>query len=395
MAIITIAMGVGANKPTPINYVEPQTLQKNRANERSNQTYQQIIDYNGTTSVSHTSPYNANEPMFQNGVDHYHSSVIKRFTYNTTPYVIEGGTQENRIVCGYFDRREETNEEERRTTSSSEETRTLPGLAQRYELSTYNFYDAYMLTASVFKIESDRPTVTANLKINQIPYIRYYNSTANTITKNLHFESYCYIGYDSSHEAVYNEILSRQNTLSNAFNTCYNTPGSFQLQYRVTEDTYEYYPQRGAYKSPHVSRSYNVALYSNRPTYIIEFTAMRIMNVDNYNFNDSDMHITFGGSSTPPEIMRPNDLDNLMYQRNLTDETRLDAEYINVSVNQEIVDIPGLMWTVLSMPFAFISQAFNLTLFPGTPYAVNFSNLILCIFGVMVFIFIFKIVLKK
>lgn len=43
----------------------------------------------------------------------------------------------------------------------------------------------------------------------------------------------------------------------------------------------------------------------------------------------------------------------------------------------EVIDLPGLMWQILTMPFAFVSQAFNLTLFPGTPYQVNISNLFL------------------
>ena len=60
-----------------------------------------------------------------------------------------------------------------------------------------------------------------------------------------------------------------------------------------------------------------------------------------------------------------------------------------------MVNLPGLMWDILAMPYSFISQAFNLTLFPGTPYSINFANLFLSIFGVLVFIFIFKLILKR
>lgn len=60
----------------------------------------------------------------------------------------------------------------------------------------------------------------------------------------------------------------------------------------------------------------------------------------------------------------------------------------------EVVDIPGLMWQILSMPFAFVSQAFNLTLFPGTPYQVNISNLFLSIIGIFVFVWLVGLFLK-
>ena len=60
----------------------------------------------------------------------------------------------------------------------------------------------------------------------------------------------------------------------------------------------------------------------------------------------------------------------------------------------EVLDIPGLMWEILTMPFAFVSQAFNLTLFPGTPYQINISNLFLSIIGVFVFIFLIGLIIK-
>lgn len=61
----------------------------------------------------------------------------------------------------------------------------------------------------------------------------------------------------------------------------------------------------------------------------------------------------------------------------------------------EVIDIPGLMFHVLTMPFTFISMAFNLTLFPYTPYQINISNLFLTIIGLLVFIFIIKQFIKR
>ena len=62
--------------------------------------------------------------------------------------------------------------------------------------------------------------------------------------------------------------------------------------------------------------------------------------------------------------------------------------------NYEVIDIPGLMWEILTMPFAFVSQAFNLTLFPGTPYQLNISNLFLSICAVIVFIWLITFIIK-
>lgn len=62
--------------------------------------------------------------------------------------------------------------------------------------------------------------------------------------------------------------------------------------------------------------------------------------------------------------------------------------------NAEIVDIPGLLFTILGMPFAFIAQSFDLTVFPGTPYSVNLSHIFLAIVCAGILIFIIKKVFK-
>ena len=59
----------------------------------------------------------------------------------------------------------------------------------------------------------------------------------------------------------------------------------------------------------------------------------------------------------------------------------------------EVVDIGGVMFEILGMPFTFISTAFNLTIFAGTPYELNMSILFLSIFAVIVFIFIIKLII--
>ena len=56
----------------------------------------------------------------------------------------------------------------------------------------------------------------------------------------------------------------------------------------------------------------------------------------------------------------------------------------------EVIDLPGLLFTILTMPFSFISTAFNLTIFPGTPYQLNISNLVMTLIASLLLIFIIK-----
>lgn len=61
----------------------------------------------------------------------------------------------------------------------------------------------------------------------------------------------------------------------------------------------------------------------------------------------------------------------------------------------EVIDLPGLMFQILGMPFAFISQAFNVTLFPNTPYQVNISNIFLTLIAILLFLWLIKLILGK
>ena len=80
----------------------------------------------------------------------------------------------------------------------------------------------------------------------------------------------------------------------------------------------------------------------------------------------------------------------------ITNDTQLNNTYENIpaTIKYEYIDVPSIMFTILTMPFSFISQAFNLTLFSGTPYAINLSNMFLTVIGVLAFIFIIKLITK-
>ena len=60
----------------------------------------------------------------------------------------------------------------------------------------------------------------------------------------------------------------------------------------------------------------------------------------------------------------------------------------------DYVDIPGLILTIITLPFSFISQAFNITLFNGTPYAINVSTMLLTIVGGAILIWLIVKIIK-
>lgn len=61
----------------------------------------------------------------------------------------------------------------------------------------------------------------------------------------------------------------------------------------------------------------------------------------------------------------------------------------------EVIDINGTLLLILTMPFSFLSQAFNFTLFNGTPYAFNVSQLILGVLGTIIGIYIIIWIINK
>ena len=59
--------------------------------------------------------------------------------------------------------------------------------------------------------------------------------------------------------------------------------------------------------------------------------------------------------------------------------------------NGNFLSLQALMLQILTMPFTFITQAFNVTLWPNTPYAFNISNFILSLIAIASILFIIKL----
>jgi len=95
------------------------------------------------------------------------------------------------------------------------------------------------------------------------------------------------------------------------------------------------------------------------------------------------MSITITGGQ---DVTNPNLISWLIANSNLnTTEQIADIE------NGNFVSLQQLMLKILTLPFTFISQAFNVTLWPNTPYAFNISNFILSLIAISAILFIIKL----
>lgn len=105
-------------------------------------------------------------------------------------------------------------------------------------------------------------------------------------------------------------------------------------------------------------------------------------------YNQTEFTAKYEGSYTPDMNPAEAKIENNIQITSIYGDVYISNDtYVN---NIEVIDIPSVVFTVLGAPFTFISQAFNLTLFPGTQYSVNISNLFLAIIAVLVFIWIIE-----
>lgn len=101
--------------------------------------------------------------------------------------------------------------------------------------------------------------------------------------------------------------------------------------------------------------------------------------LNDYKLNIQNFTYSYVEPNTP-EITISKDLEIIYYYNKVS------------SGKTEVIDMWGLVATMVSIPFTFLSQAFNLTLFAGTPYAFNFSSLLLTFISLLVILLILKII---
>lgn len=80
--------------------------------------------------------------------------------------------------------------------------------------------------------------------------------------------------------------------------------------------------------------------------------------------------------------------------RLLVSSNNYQVQYASSDINQEVIDVNGLILDLIVMPFSFLSQFLNFNFFPGTPYQFNLSVALMSIIAVVVIFGIIMLVVK-
>lgn len=173
--------------------------------------------------------------------------------------------------------------------------------------------------------------------------------------------SYAYLGGSTTGTTLNNFLL---NTTTYNYNTLYNIVNI------ATNDSY-YDDTAQITQTPQA----NIFKSNKNKQYVL------VDEVNNY--------LNYGDEQLPYNPNQQN-LINFYSRSDITVDYTTD---VNIT-DYEVIDIPNIMFTILGMPFAWISTAFNLTIFPGTPYAINLSHIFFAIIGSLIIIFVIKKVIK-
>lgn len=86
--------------------------------------------------------------------------------------------------------------------------------------------------------------------------------------------------------------------------------------------------------------------------------------------------------------------ENLLMLVNNSAKLEIPTHYTYYVVILEVFDLGQLFLDIITAPFYIFQQAFNFTLFPGTPYAINISNILVGIIVIVIIVMIIKIAIK-
>lgn len=118
-------------------------------------------------------------------------------------------------------------------------------------------------------------------------------------------------------------------------------------------------------------------------------------NSSSYRDNLSKLKYAYVNYRTPSSIDASGDSSDFRYRYVLSlglyQDNNNDDGNNKIIIN--VIDITGLLFTIITLPFSFLSQAFNVTLFEGTAYAINLSNLLLGIVSLVLIFGIIKLLL--
>ena len=298
-------------------------------------------------------------------------------------------------------------------------------------INTFRRYNQWQSTDNTHWLnrayEFEESTNTMNVRGNVYTYLQTNGSGAKLINRQLlenGIINYTNQNYITTCRVIYvlqitPYAIINDNEMEISVGLTINTDqngeniGANIKEWKTTNNQFANYMQRNNLNAQNslynLEREIQTQYYSTHDNYFIESIAY-----------DTDVKLTTANQSTQITYNTPNYFIweyILTWEQNSQDESfyityptafydieeqQQDGTFFNISWTYtiptgtgEIVDIPGLMFDILTMPFAFISQAFNLTLFPGTPYQVNISNLLLTLIGVVVFITIINMIVKR
>ena len=370
--LLSIATGVGAVAPSPVsikdnkNTSQKLTRNLNKENEQENYSYT-------LTQTFWQSEYTNRSNVTPSSVYGMADNLISTYNVKETSVKYEKTAYNNYVMI-------KTNRVDQTLTWNNPDTAALRQALIQPELTWYE-------TTSMYKIQIN--PYTGNRDTSYTIRFRIIFSTGVDVTEgrseHIQYQVKTYQTTDSDagqyidqgnwanyrqNGHIYAALTSPQNGYT------YQEDVSMTEKYLLNETTQ-------TVDTPVVEIERDIAIVSGKTNYI--YILVNPIYVDDPYHVSSNDYLWVDQNSTNQY------LDFFIGDSTIT-FSGIGMPSIN---NYEVVDIPGMMWEILAMPFAFISTAFNLTLFPGTPYQVNISNLILMVFGVLVFIFIFKLLLKK
>lgn len=194
-----------------------------------------------------------------------------------------------------------------------------------------------------------------------------------TIKHNVGYSSYISIS-GSKHRIVYNEPFD----ITNLGNTLYFS------NYNLKWNDGDLFPLVATCSDSYLSKNtYN----ANVDSAIIN----DVLSWETFSNNFDNQHGSINACATEVFVVDTDKSDlNIGQLVSRTSGLSFTYKYYINNPTYEVIDLPNVMLSILTMPFTFFSQAFNLTLFPNTPYALNIGHTILIIVGVIGTIYLIR-----
>ena len=213
----------------------------------------------------------------------------------------------------------------------------------------------------------------------------YNINVETTITLNVQIDMQYIYGNDMQAIALYRKVF---NSTENSWNSYINMQLAQGQAYDIADEITNinngfYYTEQDKNTWLDTSATDN-AEYHETYTDQVEITI--VPNVNNYYYIEYIPYCYDTYGDTPFSVAKGSGIND--------GTLKINGTNIISTGDYEVIDIPGMMFSIIGMPFAFVSQAFNLTLFPGTPYQINIANLFLSIIAIFVFVWIIGIFIK-